>query len=204
VSLFSFFAFAGAMFLLALTPGPGVFVTVAGTLSRGLGYAAFVIAGIVAGDLLFLLFAVFGLAAVAEHLHWLFVAVKYAGALYLVYLGLKLWREKPAAPPRGAFAEKARRSGFLTGLFVTLANPKVILFYLGFLPLFVDLSALSAADILSIVAVVAAVLGSTMFAYALAAAGTRKRFQDARAQRLLNRTAGSVMIAAGAALSAKA
>ena len=201
MSLLSLLAFAGAMFLLALTPGPGVFVTVASSLAHGVRYAAFVIAGIVVGDLLFLLFAVFGLAAIAVHLHGAFLIVKYAAALYLVFLGIKLWREKPGALQAGGLP--AGRSGFLTGLFVTLGNPKVILFYLGFLPLFVDLAALSYLDLLIIVSVVAAVLGSTMFAYALAAAGTRKRFGNERAQRLLNRTAGGAMMAAGAALAVK-
>ena len=92
----------------------------------------------------------------------------------------------------------------MAGLFITLGNPKVILFYLGFLPTFVDLTALKGFDIVVIATVVTLVLGLTMLAYAYAASKARTLFQDPCSQRWMNRSAGCAMIATGSVLAAKA
>ena len=200
----SLFAFAGAMFLLAITPGPGVFATVARALASGFLHASVVVAGIVVGDLIFLLFAIFGLAAVAELMGGFFTLVKFAGAAYLVWLGVGLWRNRVVATEATPIEEISWSSNFLSGLFITLGNPKVILFYLGFLPAFVDLTTLSAADVVMIATVVSVVLGLTMLGYAYAASSARQLFRSPGARQLLNRASGGVMIATGTVLAAKA
>jgi threonine/homoserine/homoserine lactone efflux protein len=205
MTLISILALAGAMLLLAITPGPGVFATVARGLASGLKQSAFVVLGIVTGDLVFLLFAIYGLATVAENLHGLFGIIKYAGAVYLIYLGLRLWLAIPEKAQIQAETEDLSwQSNFLTGLFITLGNPKVILFYLGFLPTFVDFTSLTGIDVGVIVTVVSLVLGLTMLVYAYAASRARALFQDARSERWLNRSAGTAMIATGSALAIKA
>ncbi len=204
MTLVSIFALAGAMLLLAITPGPGVFATVARALASGMKHSTFVVLGIVTGDLIFLLFAIFGLATVAENLHGLFLAIKYIGAAYLLYLGGRLWRAKPQPIQIDAAEESLSwQSNFWAGLFITLGNPKVILFYLGFLPTFVDLTALKTVDIVVIATVVTLVLGLTMLAYAYAAAQARSLFQKPTSQRWMNRSAGSALIATGSVLAAK-
>ena len=203
MSFISLFALAGAMFLLAITPGPGVFATVARALASGFKYSAVVVAGIVTGDLIFLLFAIFGLSAIAENLHGVFLIIKYVGAAYLIFLGIKLWREKPREIQIRGIKDHSWKSNFLAGLFITLGNPKVILFYLGFLPTFVDLSSLSGADVFAIASVVSLVLGATMLAYGFAASNTRRLLRNTRSQRLMNRSAGSAMIFTGAVLATK-
>ena len=197
-------AFSGAMFLLAITPGPGVFATVARALASGLVHASVVVLGIVLGDLLFLLLAIYGLAAVAGLLGSFFGIVKLAGAAYLIWLGLKLWRSQPAAREVDPLHETSWSANFLSGLLITLGNPKVILFYVGFLPTFVDLAALGTADVIAIAGVVALVLGSTMLGYAYAAARARQLLRNTRARRSLDRASGSVMIAVGAVLASRA
>ncbi len=205
MTLISIFALTGAMLLLAITPGPGVFATVARALASGLKHSAFVVLGIVTGDLIFLLFAIYGLATVATNLHGLFVVIKYIGAVYLIYLGVRLWHAKPENIQIQAGTEDLSwKSNFLTGLFITLGNPKVILFYLGFLPTFVDLTSLSSLDVGVIATIVSLVLGLTMLAYAYAASRARTLFQDTSSQRWMNRSAGSAMIATGSVLAAKA
>ena len=162
MSLISLLALAGAMFLLAITPGPGVFATVARALASGVKHSAVVVAGIVTGNLIFLLFAIFGLSAIAENLHGLFMVIKYTGAAYLIFLGFKLWRKKPKKIQLNGIKDQSWNSSFLAGLFITLWNPKVILFYLGFLPTFVDLTSLSGMDVFAVASVVSLVLGTTM------------------------------------------
>jgi threonine/homoserine/homoserine lactone efflux protein len=205
MTLASILALAGAMLLLAIAPGPGVFATVARALASGLKHSTFVVLGIITGDLIFLLFAIYGLATVAANLHGLFVVIKYIGAVYLIYLGVRLWLAKPESVHiQAATEDHSWKSNFLTGLFITLGNPKVILFYLGFLPTFVDLTSLSGLDVWVIATVVSLVLGLTMLAYAYTASRARTLFQDTNSQRWMNRSAGSAMIATGSVLAAKA
>jgi len=203
MSSISLFALAGAMLLLAITPGPGVFATVARALASGFKHSAVVVLGIVMGDIIFLLFAIYGLSAVAENLHGLFLAIKYIGAADLVYLGMSLWRAKPGAIKIDAVRELSWRSNFLTSLFITLGNPKVILFYLGFLPTFVNMTSLSSGDVLAIASVVTLILGATMLVYGYAASQARNLFQSTKSQRIMNRSAGSGMIATGVVLATK-
>lgn len=204
MTLISILALAGAMLLLAITPGPGVFATVSRALASGMKHASFVVLGIVTGDLIFLLFAIYGLAAVAENLHGLFVIIRYLGAAYLIYLGIKLFRSKPEnIQVQAATEDGSRKANFFSGLFITLGNPKVILFYLGFLPTFVELTTLSLTDVIIITTVVSVVLGGTMLVYAFTASKARKLFQSPVAQYRMNRSAGCTMIATGTLLAAK-
>ena len=92
---------------------------------------------------------------------------------------------------------------FLGGLFLTLGNPKVIIFYLSFLPTFTDLGQLTLAGGAAIAATMLGVLISVLVGYALTALQVRRIFRTERASRVLNRTAGTVMIGAGCAVIAK-
>jgi threonine/homoserine/homoserine lactone efflux protein len=104
----------------------------------------------------------------------------------------------PAVDPRDIKVGSHRPlAGFLGGLFLTLGNPKAILFYLGFLPAFIDLKALTANDIGIIAAIDASVLIFTMTVYALLSSSARLLFRSSRAIRYFNRSAGSVMIGTG-------
>jgi threonine/homoserine/homoserine lactone efflux protein len=85
-------ALAGAVFVLGVTPGPGVFAGVGRALASGLGPALAFTAGMLVGDVVLLLLAIFGMAAAAEAMGELFILVKVAGVAYLVWLGVKLWR----------------------------------------------------------------------------------------------------------------
>ncbi len=203
MTIFSILGLAAAMFLLAITPGPGVFATVSKALSSEFKHAVSVIIGIVAGDLIFLLLAIYGLSAIAETFGTLFTIIKYLGGGYLIWLGIKLWRSNPT---KSGIAESKPQSGkysFLGGLSITLGNPKVILFYLGFLPTFVDLNMLSTIDVAVVAFVVSLVLGSVMLFYAFTASRARQLFKSESAQKKMNKTAGSVMIGTGAILLSK-
>lgn len=203
MNLLSVVLLAAAMFLLAVTPGPGVLATVARALASGFRPAAMVVAGIVIGDLVFLLLAIFGLGALAAILGELFALVKYLGAAYLVWLGLRLWTAEPVAADDRPAGDNGITGNLLSGLLITLANPKVILFYLGLLPTFIDLQRLTAADIVIIALVVSTVLGTTLLAYAVVASRARRLLRSERATRLMNRTAGTAMLAAGTTLALK-
>jgi len=204
MTLYSMLAFAGAMFLLAITPGPGVFATISRGLASGFNNATFVVLGIVLGDLIFLLLAIFGLSAIATLLGDFFILVKYLGGLYLIYLGYKILTAKENETNVEGVQELSWKKNFLTGLFITLSNPKVILFYLGFLPTFVNLQTLTSVDIIIISSIVAVVLGGVMLGYAYSAGGAKALFKSKSSKRKMNIAAGSVMITAGGVLITKA
>jgi len=197
------FAFAGAMFLLAITPGPGVFATISRGLASGFSNAAYVVLGIVIGDIVFLLLAIFGLSAIAHILGDFFVVIKYLGGAYLLFLGYKILRSKEEDTNVSSVCELSWKKNFMTGLLITISNPKVILFYLGFLPTFINLKTLTIVDVITVCIIVTLVLGAVMLGYAYSASGAKKLFKDKSSKRKMNVTAGSVMLAAGTFLIVK-
>jgi len=198
MDLFSLFALSFALFILAASPGPGVFATVARALASGFQPALFLIAGIVMGDILYLLFAVFGLYTIAQVLGDLFFVARFFAGAYLVWLGIKIWSSGPSSlKPDATGNEKSFFKNFLGGLFITLSNPKVILFYCGFLPTFVDLSVLNPLDMGAVIGIVTLVIGGVLILYAFLAASARRLFEGETALRRLNRAAGGVMISTG-------
>lgn len=192
-----------AMLALAVTPGPGVFATTSRALSSGMRPALVVIAGIVTGDVVYLLLAVFGLSMIASALGQFFVVVRVLGGLYLIWLGVRMWFKSTSEPSLAVQAPISAQSSYVSGLVTTLSNPKVILFYGGFLPTFLDLSKLSALDIIAVLGIVTAVLASVMVCYAFAATRVRGLVTTQRAARRLDKVAGSAMIATGAIVLAR-
>ncbi len=204
MSFISLFSLAAAMLVLAASPGPGVFATTARALASGFRPALAVVSGIIVGDLVYLMFAIFGLSVVAQAMGELFVIVKLCGGAYLVFLGIKIWRSTPVDTASGPIRDNQSRSGnFIGGLLITLSNPKVILFYCGFLPTFVDLSMLGLRDIVLVACVVSLVLGGVLTLYAYMASHARQLFSSRKAVRRLNRTAGGVMIATGVTIATR-
>jgi len=194
-----------ATFVFAAIPGPGVTAVVSQALARGLKPALLWGFGIVLGDLFYLLLAMLGLSLVAQQLGWAFVVLKWAGAAYLVYLGLRCLLAK--APASGGAAPAAPDSKslartFLGGFCVSLGNPKVVAFYCGFLPGFVDMRALSGLDMLLVAATILPTCYSVIALYAWLASRGRTAARSGRVWKYANRGAGAVLIGAGLAVAA--
>lgn len=200
MDILSLLTFATAMFLLAVAPGPGVFATVARALTSGFKHAAVLVLGIIVGDLIFLLLAVYGLASLAELLGGFFSIVKYGGGLYLMWLGVHIWQTPLSTTSVTGIKELSWQRNFGSGLAITLANPKVILFYLSFLPTFIDLEQLSQADIVAIAIVLTLVLGTVLLSYAFAARGAGRLFTNKKSLHTVNRGAALIMLTAGCAI----
>ncbi|GIL39008.1 LysE family translocator [Roseiterribacter gracilis] len=205
MTLTTVLAFALTLTLAAASPGPGVVAIIAASIGRGFVAGAATTAGIVIGDLIFFCFAIFGLTLVAQAMGELFLIVKFAGAAYLIYLGVKLWRapvvaisvDVPAATRRGIARDA------LAGLALTLGNPKTIAFYLGVLPSVVAIDQLVLRDVAVLTVVDVAVVGGVLLAYAGFAARARLSFTKPARLRVLNRSAGTAMIGAGVAVAAR-
>ena len=197
--------FGTALFIAAASPGPGIAAIVARVLGRGTRGAVAFSAGVAIGDVVWLTFAIVGLAALAQAFHGVFVAIKYAGAAYLLYLAYKLWTA-PVRAPDVAPAEEAGENPlrlFIAGLAVTMGNPKVMVFYLALLPTLLDLARVTLLGYAELVLVVLVVLGAVFSAYIGLAARARQLFTSERAIRRLNRTTGAVMAGAAAAIASR-
>ena len=200
----SLLVFISALGVAAASPGPGIAAIVARVLAQGTAGAFAFTAGIAIGDVVWLSVAVLGLAAVAQTYAPVLVAIKYAGAAYLLYLAYKLWTApiavdaEPAAP---AVQDRVRL--FLTGLSVTMGNPKVMVFYLALLPNLIDLGRLSLLGLLELSCVTLMVLATVFSCYIALAARTRALLRSAQAMRLVNRGTGVVMASAAAAIATR-
>lgn len=207
MSLETLLAFTLAMLLLAASPGPGFLMVVARALTGGFAAGLAAIAGLVLGDILFLVLAVLGLSALAAVMGEFFLAVKILGAVYLVWLGVNTWRSRAGLPqmeaPEAPKAEIPHHRSAALGFFVTLGNPKVILFYGALLPTFVDVAALTAPDVAVLSAVVTLVLFSVLGTYAFLAGRAGRLLKSPRALTWLNRVTGGLLIGAGVAVATR-
>jgi threonine/homoserine/homoserine lactone efflux protein len=190
--------FATALFLAAASPGPGIAAIVARVLGRGTGGAFAFTAGVAIGDVVWLTFAVAGLAVLAQTFHGVFLVVKWAGIAYLLYLAFKMWTAPVEAREIEATTTREKPwTLFLAGLAVTMGNPKVMVFYLALLPTILDLAHVTALGYAELVAVTLTVLAVVFGLYILLAARARLLFTSPKAIRRVNR--GSAVAMAGAA-----
>lgn len=179
------------MLVLSAVPGPSDFAVVARSLASGFGQGLVMVLGIVAADLVFILLAVYSLSVIADSFDGLFRFVRYACGAYLLWLAQGMWRAVPAAD--GLPEPGSSRGSFMTGFMITLADPKAILFYMGLLPAFVELTAVTLADTLAIMLIATVVICLVKLAYAWMADRARRLFTNPRARRRLNRLAALVL-----------
>ena len=194
MSLQVYLAFVVACIALAVIPGPNVTLVIATGLRYGTRAALISMAGTQVGLAIVLGVVALGLTTLMATMGYWFDWVRFAGAAYLVWIGIKLVREPmeapdaQAAPPRGGF--------FLRGFLMLLGNPKVLVFFGAFIPQFVDME----KDHLTQVAVLGltfmATVAATDAVYALLA-GRARTFFSARRTRLLSRASGGFMIGGG-------
>src|ERR1700743_768992 len=196
MSLQAYLAFVAACIALALLPGPVVTLVIANGLRHGTRGALTNILGVQAGLAIVIGIVAVGLASLMATMGYWFDWVRFAGAAYLVWLGVKLIRspslleatDAPPPPPRGGF--------FLQGLLVLLSNPKVMIFFGAFIPQFVDMNRDHFSQVAVLGATFMVIAGLTDAMYALLSGRARSIF-SARRTRLLSRVSGGFMIGGG-------
>lgn len=202
-------AFVVASAVLVVIPGPTVLMLIGYGLARGRAIAIVTMPGVALGAGLSMFLAVSGLGAILATSATLFTILKYAGAAYLVWLGIGLWRAPVSQDPvgettaSGPMAPKATASSriFLHAFAVTALNPKLVAFHMAFLPQFIDTAAplWPQAVTLALTFIgVSAVFDTT---WALAAGSARSALKSPALLRAANRVGGTVMIGAGAAMA---
>jgi threonine/homoserine/homoserine lactone efflux protein len=199
MTIYGLLTFCAVYALAVATPGPGIAAIIARSLAHGLRGAPAFIAGFMVGDFVWFAIAATGLAALARTAALLFVAIKWAGVAYLLYLAWRLWTA-PAGRVEVQDADASQHGwrAFAASLMLTLANPKAILFFLALLPTVIDLASLTAVRFAEISAAMIVVLPAVLGAYSLLATKARQLFTTPTAVRRLNRSSAAAM--AGAAM----
>jgi threonine/homoserine/homoserine lactone efflux protein len=197
MSLEHWLAFCAASAVLLAIPGPTVLLVISYALGHGRKVAFATVAGVTLGDFTAMTASMLGLGALLATSATIFALLKWAGAAYLIYLGIKLWRA-PVAD--GNIAELPREKPgriFAHAYLVTALNPKSLIFFVAFLPQFLDVHGPVAIQltIFEITFLVLATANASL--YALLAAMARQQIRKPRVQRIVNRTGGSLMIGAG-------
>lgn len=180
-------AFLIASFVLAVTPGPGVFYIVTRSLLQGRRYGLASVAGVALGNLGNAIGASLGLAALFAVSSLAFTVVKFAGALYLIYLGVRALRSDAA--PRSTTTPNPAPLGrvFRDGFVVALLNPKTAVFFAAFLPQFMSTESVSMAQSVTLGSIFVAIAAATDTAYAIAAGAVAPLLGRAHGIRALGR-----------------
>ena len=198
MSIEAMLALFGTMVVLAAMPSLSVLTVIAHSAATGFAHGSATAAGIVAGDLVYILLALFGLGLIADIEPALLVVIRVLGAVYLCYLA---WRILAANTPDKTSMQTATGlvSSFSAGLLLTLADHKAILFYIVLFPAFVDVSALQAGDILALLLITMVAVGGVKLIYAWLAARSIALARPGW-QLALNRLAAGALVCVAAAL----
>lgn len=193
ISLELYLAYIAACFVIAIVPGPTVTVIVANSLAHGARAGLLNVAGTQLGLALMMAVLAVGLSSVIAAMAWAFEIVRWVGAAYLVWIGLKLLTSDPAtaekaSAPRGGF--------FLQGFLVLMANPKALLWFGAFIPQFVDPKGDYVAQIvlLGVTAMAVALVSDGAYAVATGKAGS---FLSQNRVKIVSRASGACLIGGG-------
>lgn len=189
-------AYVVATLIVLAIPGPTIMLVVSYALAQGRKSASASVLGVGLGDATAATASLLGLGAVLAASATLFTVLKWVGAIYLFWIGLKMWRNRPAALEPHAVAEAPGRKVFLHAFVVTALNPKGIIFFMAFLPHFIAAEAPVAPQLVLLGAtfVVLGVVNAAL--YALAASAVGNRLRSPRAMSIVNRLGGGFLMSA--------
>ena len=191
-------AFSAAATIMVLIPGPTVLMVISHALAHGRRAVAPLTFGVALGDLTAMTLSILGLGALLATSAALFTVLKWVGALYLIYLGIGMWRARPDAAAAGPTVSVASGRALIGRAFaVTAVNPKGIAFFVAFLPQFVDPAHPAIPQFLILGATFLALAAANAALYGRFATHCRRLFVRPAARRRLNRSGGTALLAAG-------
>ncbi len=200
MSIEHWLAFVAASAIMLAIPGPTILLVISYALGHGRKTTGATVAGVALGDFTAMTASMLGLGALLATSAAIFTVLKWVGAAYLIWLGIKLWRAPIAQESAdGTMAVPVERPMriFLHTYIVTALNPKSIVFFVAFLPQFLDLSRplFNQMLIFETTFLVLATINATT--YALMASAARKTIRKPNVQRIVNRTGGTLLVGAG-------
>ena len=187
--------------VLILTPGPAVIYVFSRGFAGGLAPSFNATMGVVAGNTVYFVLSATGLGALILASQDLFMAIKWAGAAYLVWLGISAWRSKGSPLAIDPAASRQRGRVFRTGAVVQLSNPKILVFFVAILPLFIDPAGNVPLQVLILGITSQIVEFTILMTYGLLAGRLSGLLSGPGITRWLDRAAGSLLIAVGIGLA---
>jgi len=200
MELHIYVAFFVATAIMIALPGPSVILTIAHSISFGWKHALSTVAGETMGIAVQLIIAAIGLSSLLNFVADAFEWLRWAGAVYLVYLGIKQWRSA-SEPLKLDNSPVSRTNLFLQGLVITILNPKSLIFIAAFLPQFIDATRPIGPQFALIVPTFLVITYTVTSVWALAAGNLREVLGSQHALQSVFRTAGGLMIIAGVGLA---
>ncbi|MBN2000834.1 LysE family translocator [candidate division KSB1 bacterium] len=189
-------AFFLGMIILSATPGPGVLASVSTALSKGFKSSLLFIGGLVIGDIFFFLLAVLGMSVISKIMGQLFYIIKIIGGMYLLYLGLNIIKNRKEKI-RFKNGKLSKHKTLLSGLLITLGNPKPILFYAGIVPTIIDINQIHLYEVIAIIFIISLVSFIVIGFYCYLAIISKALILKKKYQNKVNLTSGLVMVAIG-------
>lgn len=202
LSLAEILLYMGALAILFLTPGPVWVALVARGVSGGFHAAWPLALGVVVGDIIWPLLAIFGVSLLIEVYADFLMLLRYGGAVILVWMGVRAIRNasKPLVAD-GRLTASGMWAGFVAGLMVIIGNPKAILFYMGVLPNFFDINNVTALDIVVICFVSGLVPLTGNLVFAVSIDRIRRFLSSPESIRRTNIISGSALVLVGAVIA---
>lgn len=192
-------AFIVATAIVTSLPGPTMLLVIGHAMVSGSKKTLITISGVILADCVLLCLALIGVGAVLYSSAVAFNFMKWLGVAYLIYIGVKQWREKPVPMREVVTKSKVESSKrmFLQGFLATLLNPKLIGFFMAFLPQFISTEQPIAPQLVVLVSTFLCVVFIILSGYSLLADQMRKRLKHPRAMEIMNKTSGATLIGAG-------
>ncbi len=198
MSLEVWIAFVLASSAMLAVPGPTVLLVISYVLGQDRSTGWYTVPGVVLGDFVAMTASLLGAGAVLATSSSLFSLLKFAGAIYLIWLGIKLWRADPGLKTlRGSSDQKGNKALFLHSFVVTSLNPKGIVFFVAFVPLFINTGQPVLAQFAVLEATFLALAAVNIILWVLLTGQLRRFLKNARALKMTNRIGASFLMGAG-------
>ena len=191
-------SFVAASMLLCFTPGTTVFLVMGQALSHGKKSVFPLVAGVLSGDLIAMRLSLLGVGALLAASAALFNIIKWLGAVYLIYLGIKSWRTKITESEDVTEKPMIKGSVYRDSLIVTALNPKGIIFFMAFFPLFIEPSNDALPQMIVLALSFLAVSATSASFYALFSGYLRSKVSSVKFQNGFNKVSGGMLVGTGA------
>lgn len=190
-------AFMAAASIMILIPGPTTMMVLGHTMAGGPRNGALSLIGVTLGDICAITLSMLGFSALLAASAEAFTAMKWIGAVYLVYLGIKLWRAPPMELTPASTGKTSARDAILQTFLVTLLNPKGILFFAAFLPQFIDPTRPLWPQVAVLTVTMNLLAAGIQGCWIVMMGHARNRIASPRVLKNMNRAGGAMLVGAG-------
>ena len=183
------------------SPGPGVILTILNSLRYGFTKSIFGIIGIALTMLFLAIISATSLSLILSTSAFTFIIIKYIGAIYLIYLGIKLWNSNETFLENKGYKQKTNLNLFLESILITLLNPKPILFFTALFPQFINQNENFINQFIILSLIFSSLVIIIHFLYAISASLVRSKLTTPKISRRINKASGSILMCFGIGLA---